>query len=177
MYKIYQIVDNTNGNIYIGKTKQKYLSSRLGQHRHTTNKNTNGCVSREIIKNGDYKIELIEETEDESRERYWIENRECINKVIPGRTWKEWSEDNKEIITEYKRQYRKKNKEYIKERDTNYYKNNKQRIIDISKKNYQKNKDRCIKQNITRYHYKATWGGDERYNNCLLKIDPNLFTL
>jgi hypothetical protein len=33
-----------------------------------------------IIKNGDYKIELIEETDDETRERYWILNTECINK-------------------------------------------------------------------------------------------------
>ena len=31
MVKIYRIVDNTNGNIYIGKTKQKYLSSRLSK--------------------------------------------------------------------------------------------------------------------------------------------------
>jgi predicted GIY-YIG superfamily endonuclease len=33
MLKIYRIVDNTNGNIYIGQTKQKYLCQRLAEHR------------------------------------------------------------------------------------------------------------------------------------------------
>ena len=82
MYKIYKIVDNTNDNIYIGITKQT-LSQRLSKHKHKTKNNTNGSMSREIIKNGDYKVELIEETDDKTRERYWIENTECINKVIP----------------------------------------------------------------------------------------------
>ena len=53
MYKIYRIVDNTNGNIYIGITKQS-LKARKNQH-----KSHKKCMSREIIKNGDYKIELI----------------------------------------------------------------------------------------------------------------------
>ena len=89
MYKIYKIVDNTNGNVYIGITTQKYLSSRLAGHRQDKT-----CMSRDIIKNGDYKIELIEETDDKTRERYWIENTDCVNKQIPGRTKKEWSSDN-----------------------------------------------------------------------------------
>ena len=92
MLKIYRIVDNTNGNIYIGKTKQKYLCQRLTSHRYKGS----CCSSSQIIKNGDYKIELIEETEDETRERYWVENTECINKQIPGRTRKEWFEYNRD---------------------------------------------------------------------------------
>ena len=31
--KIYKLVDNTNGNIYIGSTCKPYLSSRLVQHK------------------------------------------------------------------------------------------------------------------------------------------------
>tara|TARA_R110000787_G_scaffold81752_2_gene177115 strand:- start:57 stop:524 length:468 start_codon:yes stop_codon:yes gene_type:complete len=150
MVKIYRIVDNTNGNIYIGKTKQKYLSSRLAKHKYTTKKNTNRCMSREIIKNGDYKIELIEETEDKTRERYWIENTECINKALPGRTTKEWCIDNKEKIKKQKQ---------IK---------------------HQKNRDRNLKRMKLRAEiikpYEISWGGRKDYqNNCLLKIDPNLF--
>jgi hypothetical protein len=38
------------------------------------------CMSREILKNGDYRMELIEETDDDTRERYWILNTDCINK-------------------------------------------------------------------------------------------------
>jgi hypothetical protein len=99
--KIYRIVDNTNGNIYIGKTIQT-LNKRLSEH-----KSHKLCSSREILKNGDYKIELIEETEDPTRERYWILNTDCINQNIPGRTKKEsnkeWYENNKDKNKEYKK--------------------------------------------------------------------------
>ena len=87
-YKIYKLIDNTNGNIYIGITKQK-LSQRLNNHKQDYKRDYH-CVSKKIIANGDYKIELIEETDDKTRERYWIENTECINIRIPGRTIKEY---------------------------------------------------------------------------------------
>ena len=103
MLKIYRIIDNTNGNVYIGKTDQKYLSDRLSSHKYDYKRGKN-CSSGKIIKNGDYKIELIEETQDESRERYWILNTECVNKVIPGRN-----------IKESKKNWRDKNKDKIKE--------------------------------------------------------------
>ena len=82
-YKIYKLIDNTNGDIYIGMTTN--LRRRLSQHKNKYN----DCLSRKIIANGDYRIELIEETDDKTRERYWIENTECINIQIPGRTLKE----------------------------------------------------------------------------------------
>ena len=82
-YKIYKLIDNTNGDIYIGMTTN--LRRRLSQHKNKDN----DCLSRKIIANGDYRIELIEETDDKTRERYWIENTECINIQIPGRTLKE----------------------------------------------------------------------------------------
>lgn len=138
--KIYKIIDNTNGNIYIGKTTQKYLCQRLSAH-----KSYKDCTSYEIIKNGDYKIELIEETEDDTRERYWILNTDCINKHIPGRTKKEWREDNKEQLRINKQEW------------------------------YQVNKEEIQKYKRQRYKYESTWGGDKKRNNCLLLIDPNLF--
>jgi len=119
MYKIYKIVDNTNGNIYIGITTGT-LKERLRQHRIKTKNNTNNCVSRDIIKNNDYKIELIEETDDKTRERYWIENTECINKQIPGRTWKEWYKDNNEKNIEYKRKYRARDRPKYLEQQKRY---------------------------------------------------------
>ena len=94
MIKIYKIIDNTNGNVYIGSTEQKYLSQRITTHRYDYKKGRS-CYSKEIIKNGDYKYELIEETDDESRERYYIEHTECVNKNIPGRTREEWHKNNK----------------------------------------------------------------------------------
>jgi len=143
MLKIYKIIDNTNGNVYIGKTEQT-LNQRLTGHKYDY-KIGNNCSSCIILKNGDYDIELIEETEDKSRERYWIENTNCVNKEIPGRTIKEWREDNKDRIKNQCKEYRERNKEQIK-------------VIEHK-----------------RLHYQHSWGGDKRYHNNLLMIDPNLF--
>ena len=83
--KIYKIVDNTNGNIYIGSTTQS-LHSRLGQHRNQY-KNTpekNGA-SGKIIVNGDYRIELIENYPCETniqlimREQYFLDMIDNVN--------------------------------------------------------------------------------------------------
>jgi DNA-directed RNA polymerase subunit RPC12/RpoP len=52
--KIYKIIDNTNGNIYIGSTI-KTLKRKIRMSYKCMD-----CISKEIIKNGDYKIELIE---------------------------------------------------------------------------------------------------------------------
>ncbi len=112
MYKIYKIVDNTNDNVYIGITTQT-LKRRLNGHKHKIT-----CSSRNIIKNGDYRIELIEETDDKTRERYWIQNTDCINKYIPGRTATQYYSDNKEK----KKEYREKNKE--KQKEHNKIRNN-----------------------------------------------------
>jgi len=157
--KIYKIIDNTNGNIYIGKTTQT-LKERLSNHKNITT-----CMSREIIKNGDYKIELIEETEDDTRERYWIENTDCINKYIPGRTDKEWNEVNKDKMIAYKEKYYSNNKELCKNRAKEYYHNNIERLSEDNKK----------RQRI-RNNWMSSMGGRPDNNNMsLLKIDPNLF--
>ena len=155
MLKIYKIIDNTNGNIYIGKTTQT-LKKRLTQHKSHKN-----CMAREIIKNGDYKIELIEETEDETRERYWIENTECVNKMFPGRKHKEWYLLNKDrVISKSKTQYE----------------NNRDEILKIRKEYYESNIDKIKEYNKAKRMWYKSMGGNPTDNNMsLLKIDPNLF--
>tara|TARA_Y100000592_G_scaffold23608_1_gene36681 strand:- start:850 stop:1320 length:471 start_codon:yes stop_codon:yes gene_type:complete len=156
MYKIYKIVDNTNDNIYIGITTQT-LKKRLGQHKSST-----CCVSRDIIKNNDYRIELIEETDDKTRERYWILNTNCINITTPGRTKEEWYKENKEKITEKNKKYREKNKEKKTQYDKKYRENN---------------KDKQKDHNRIRCKWNSSMGGEPRKNNMsLLKIDVNLFS-
>ena len=121
--KIYKIVCNNTGLVYYGSTTQKYLSARLEQHRkiyHT-------CTSRKIINGGNYDILLVENvncnSKDElkARERFYIENNDCVNKNIPGRTKKEYYQDNKEKIKEYKKKYRTENKEILAEKQKKYY--------------------------------------------------------
>ena len=111
--KIYKIVDNTNDNVYIGSTC-KTLKYRLSKHECDYKRFLKGIfnnvTSFDILKNDNYKIELLEncniKTKQEllSRERYFIENNECVNKVIPGRSHKEsvkaYNDTNKDEINE-----------------------------------------------------------------------------
>ena len=125
--KIYKIVDNTNGNIYIGSTCKK-LCQRIAQHRSSYKRYLDGKVnyvsSFKILKNDDYDIILVEEVVDcknkeqlRARERHYIESLDCVNKRIEGRTKKEYRKeyykDNKEKLDELNKQYRKDNKENL----------------------------------------------------------------
>ena len=84
MYKIYCIIDKTNKNVYVGKTKQKYLSSRIATHKSHFKKKINDCSSHKILKNDNWSYKLLEdnlnEYEAKQREAYYIQNTEnCIN--------------------------------------------------------------------------------------------------
>ena len=62
--KIYKIIDNTTDMIYVGSTC-KSLEQRLNRHEHQfksfkAGKKVSKLSSFQILKNGDYKIQLIE---------------------------------------------------------------------------------------------------------------------
>ena len=137
--KIYAIRCLTSGKQYIGSTTNKTLARRLAQHKSAHTRFTKGLkqskmTSFEIIEENNYRIELIEhypcESKDElfSREGYFIRELECVNKVVAGRTAKEWTtqyrQANKEKITErvekYNQKYYSNNKEKEKERHAKY---------------------------------------------------------
>ena len=88
--KIYKIVCNKTGLIYIGSTTKHYLSDRLNEHssrykHYKDGKEKTKSTSYKIIDNGDYDIILIENypcnSKDElrARERFYIDQFECIN--------------------------------------------------------------------------------------------------
>jgi len=133
--KIYKIVGQC-GLIYIGSTTKK-LYDRLTIHkskykRFLDGKSTNYLTSFEVFKSGEYKIELIEEfacdSKDEltAREGHYIRKMDCVNKIIPGRTMKEWYEDNKEKKKEYLKEYYQQNKEKLNVKQKEYNKKNKE---------------------------------------------------
>ena len=142
--KIYKIIDNTNGNIYIGSTTQP-LSKRLTDHKADLKKKY-CCSSFEIIKNDNYSIILIEEVNCENKEqllraeRYHIENNDCINKNIPFRKNKEYYEKNKEQLLEKNKEYYEKNKEQLLEKAKEFYQKNKEQILEYKKQYNQKKK-------------------------------------
>ena len=104
--------------IYIGSTINS-LDERLQGHEQSyikwLNSLRNYCTSSEILKYGDYSIELLEDYPCSSkdaknaREGHYIKTIPCVNKYIAGRTMKENYQDNKEKKIEYQKQYNKEN--------------------------------------------------------------------
>ena len=123
--KIYKIVCNVTGKIYIGSTIET-LARRLTGHRATYKHFKEGkgkyITSFQIIEQGEFDIVLIEncpcESKDElhKQERFFIESLECVNKNIPTRTMNEYRLDNKETLKEKAKQYQIDNKETISEK-------------------------------------------------------------
>jgi hypothetical protein len=126
--KIYKIFSIDSDDVYIGSTTET-LSTRLSRHKSNYKRYLNGkhhyITSFKILEKNNYDIVLIEECpcnskqELHERERYYIENNNCVNKYIPCRTAKEYCQQNKDKKSEYQKEYykeyRQKNKDKIKE--------------------------------------------------------------
>ena len=136
--KIYRIYCNITKKCYIGSTTTT-LSRRLSTHRGCYKKFLNGGLyhymsSFEVLKNNDYVIILIENYECKSkeelfqRERYYIENTECVNINIPNRSSKEWNQNKKQWIQEYNKKYYVENLKNLLEKSNEYYENHKDQI-------------------------------------------------
>jgi hypothetical protein len=109
-------------------------------------KNHGNCSSKFIF--AEYGVEsceyeIIEEGDDDTRnerERFYIENNTCVNKVIPGRTGKEWREANREKKSEQQKEWYKANREKVLEHLRKYCKANKAKISERMKKYREKAK-------------------------------------
>jgi hypothetical protein len=97
IYKIY----DTEG-VYVGSTKGP-ISYRMNGHIRSaliygTSKSMRICSSHEIILRNNYNTEIIEwvvimsKNDLLTRERVWIENIDCVNKIIPIRSIEESKE-------------------------------------------------------------------------------------
>jgi hypothetical protein len=164
--KIYKIIDNTNGNVYIGSTCKATLAQRLSQHnasfkRYAEKSVGNNYASYDILKNGDYKIILIElypcDTKDQlrAREQYWIENTECINNRCAFLSPEEHKQYDKQYYQQNKdriKEYYEENKEHIIEQHKNYYEENKQTILEKNKEYNEKNKLKIKKRKQNYYN-------------------------
>jgi predicted GIY-YIG superfamily endonuclease len=131
--QIYRLSCPTQEKVYIGSTT-KLLKHRLANHRAAYNQYTRDLTPHvavyDILADPLHKIELVEafpcNTMEEllAREAHYIRNTpNLINKVIPGRTTKEWYDANKTLISNKTKEYYQQNKEAIKERMRTYYAN------------------------------------------------------
>ena len=150
--KIYKLVNDELNLTYYGSTCNE-LRKRLYGHKTKVNK----CCSKIMFESGEVKIYLVEKfpcndkSELNQKERYYIENNECINKNIPNRTPKEWYiewyKNNGKELKEKERERYKKNKEKINNKHSEYYLKNKEKLIKKQKEYTEKNK-----QKIKEYH-------------------------
>jgi hypothetical protein len=151
VYKIYPITGEDE--CYIGSTTTP-LCNRYAEHKQkykndTIHENSKILFNKYGIDN--CKIELLElwpcDTKEQlhAREGYHIRNNNCVNKYIPGRTDKEYYEENKESIAKRHKEYYETNKEILNEKYKKYrqefYKINKEVIAEKKKLHYEANKE------------------------------------
>ena len=147
---IYQILDNTNGNSYIGSTT-KPINTRMSLHSSSYNRwiNNNHFTtyysSFEVIKNNNYEVYILETIPEGTnrylRERYYVETvPNCINKYTPSRTMKQYYQENREQVCKSVKQY---------------YENNKQKCISNIKERYNNNTNGYRDKQIERYQWNA----------------------
>ena len=162
--KIYKIYSQTDINLcYIGSTTQKLcvrLSGHKAKYRMYLKNQHNFTTSFIVFENcNDYIIELIEKypcndkEELFKREGYWQQKIKCVNKIVAGRTKKEYYEQHKQIIAEKIKIYAESNKELIKKRAKKYRQENADVIKERKKKYRAKNIDK-IKQKKREYYDK-----------------------
>ena len=159
--KIYKIVCNVTGKVYIGSTTMKYLSQRLVKHLADYERFKNGkrsyITSFETLKNGDYDIVLIEtfpcNSKDElfARERHWTNNVECVNKIknqgkfleLGEREYnKDYRINNIDSIKLNKKKYYLDNKDVIADKHRTYANENKEKLFEYKQKYREENKEK-----------------------------------
>ena len=112
--KIYKIVCNKTGLVYVGSTCEPTLAHRLARHKQDYSKYLRGVrgltASFKILENNDYDIVLLEDVKCENRdqlfqrERYYQDLIPNINKLKNART----AEENKKIHYDSNKAYEKK---------------------------------------------------------------------
>ena len=160
-YYIYCLHNEDLPEYYVGHTKD--LKDRMHCHKYDANsRSSNRKVYQYINNNGginNFKMEVLDEIycdlqEAKKLERYYTELLGAtLNFEVPGRTKKEYRQDNKEKISKQNKKYKQDNKEKIKkyyqdnkEEFKDYYQDNKEKIIERIKKYYQNNKQEILEK-------------------------------
>ena len=162
IYKICCKDVNITGE-YVGSTTN--IQRRKTEHKHhcinDKSEKYNHPVYSYIRENGGWenfdfieveKFNATDKNHLHTRERYWIELLKSeLNCQIPMRTNKEWKEDNKEHIVEYKKKYAKDNREHIVEYKKKYAEDNREHIVETTKKYREDNKE-LIAEKLKKYY-------------------------
>ena len=132
--KIYTIRSHLTDEIYIGSTANslhKKLNNHLSEFKRWRAGKTQYTTSFKIIELGDAYIELLElcpcadKNELNRRQGELIRAADnCVNKLIQGRTMKEYYQDNKDELLEKNKQYYQDTKAYTREQNRRWSEKN-----------------------------------------------------
>jgi len=150
--KIYALTSPSTDYIYIGSTCSS-LPVRLRNHKELYKQHLKGNPIKisafKLLELGDVDIIMLEDCKDVcckkellKRERYWIENKLCVNKNIPSRTMKESQK------AYYEKYIDKFKQHYIENRDKY-----KQLYIENREKKKQYYLDNCEKRKAYQREY------------------------
>lgn len=136
--KIYCIRNHTSDDIYIGSTTQT-LCQRMAEHRSRVKNNIKPhyLLYQKMKELGveNFYIELVEECPCDNLEQLrkkegeYIRTMGTLNRIISGRTDKEYQIDNKEKIKTNKQVYHQNNKDKLNKRSNDYYYDNKDDLL------------------------------------------------
>ena len=156
--KIYKVVDHAYEKMYIGSTIQT-LSNRMSEHRGHYKNWKDGLRHKlslfdifDEYGTDNCRIELLEafpcKNKDELRQRegFHIQHNQCANKVVAGRSKKQWEEDNKERISVKQKEKYEANKEQYLSRNKNYRQTHAEEIRQQSMKYRNENKENINKR-------------------------------
>jgi len=140
---IYKIFSDKGDKVYYGSTIID-PSKRFYIHKYAYSYTESFCSSFELFDLygiDNCKLEVVEKCDISiirSCERWWIENNECVNKILPIKTEEEikqqkrqYREDHKEENKEYYRKYREEHQDILKEYYRKYMAEDEKRHISI----------------------------------------------
>lgn len=137
--KIYKLSCDNYDKIYVGSTIQP-LEERLKDHLNDYNRFKNGkcnkvITSFQLFEKGKVSIELLEQCKFTTKkdllkkeQEYILKFDNCVNKVLPVRTKKQYRIDCKDEIKKYREAYYDNHKENILKKTHDYYIKNKDKI-------------------------------------------------
>ena len=135
--KIYTIRHPDTEKYYLGSTTQA-LSERFRGHKRLQNTTAKQLFDLgidqcyiELLEN--YQCNSVEELTKREGELIRLHKDNLVNKIIVGRTKKEYHQDNKETIAEKQKIYYQTNKEILVEKQKIYHDNNKDTIYEKQK--------------------------------------------
>ena len=161
--KIYAVRNTDDDDIYIGSTTQ-FLSKRLYDHKVNSTDTTNNSLlyvkMREVGPNKFY-IELIENypcinrEELNRREGEIIRERATLNKLVAGRTRREYMDEYKEYFDNYHREYRQANAEFYKQYTHEYnqkYREQNSERLKTAQREFKQNNPEYFRQKRREYN-------------------------